>query len=270
MAITGVKKFAAGAVLTASDTNQYLSRGVFVFASAAARTSAFSTAGITLEEGWTSYLLDTNQVEIYDGAAWVGLGVNPLLMTQGGATTGQGLTWSGTAWAPTTLTVSPLISDQVLGADAASVVFSSIPQTFKHLEVRASVRSTLAATSADRLWIRVNGDTSANYSTSRLIGNGAAVVSDTQGGTGCEIGYTYGATATANLYSAHRIEFPNYTAAYTKAFDGTFAARLNGSYEIGTNGGYWNNTAAITSLTVLSQGGGNLKAGTRVTLYGWA
>ena len=73
MAITGVKNFTAGAVLTASDVNQYLSRGVFVFASAAARTSAFSAAGITLSEGWFSYLTDTNSTEYYDGAAWVPL-----------------------------------------------------------------------------------------------------------------------------------------------------------------------------------------------------
>lgn len=103
MAITGVKTFTAGSVLTASDVNQYLARGVFVFASAAARTTAFTAASITLTEGWVSYLQDTNAVEVYDGTAWVGLAVSPLLMTQGGATSGQALTWSGSAWAPTTI-----------------------------------------------------------------------------------------------------------------------------------------------------------------------
>ena len=70
MAITGVKNFQIGAILTAADLNTY-NRGVFVFASAAARTSAFSSAGITLAEGWFSYLVDTNSTEYYDGAAWV-------------------------------------------------------------------------------------------------------------------------------------------------------------------------------------------------------
>jgi hypothetical protein len=70
MAITGVKNFQAGAILTAADLNTY-NRGVFVFANAAARTSAFSSAGITLTEGWFSYLTDTNSTEYYDGAAWV-------------------------------------------------------------------------------------------------------------------------------------------------------------------------------------------------------
>lgn len=70
MAITGVKNFQAGAILTAADLNTY-NRGVFVFASAAARTSAFSSAGITLTEGWMSYLVDTNSTEVYNGSAWV-------------------------------------------------------------------------------------------------------------------------------------------------------------------------------------------------------
>ena len=69
MSITGVKNFQIGAILTAADLNTY-NRGVFVFASAAARTSAFSSAGITLAEGWFSYLVDTNSTEFYNGAAW--------------------------------------------------------------------------------------------------------------------------------------------------------------------------------------------------------
>ena len=32
---------------------------------------SFSAAGITLTEGWVSYLQDTNHVEYYDGSAWV-------------------------------------------------------------------------------------------------------------------------------------------------------------------------------------------------------
>jgi microcystin-dependent protein len=70
VAIIGVKNFQIGAILTAADLNTY-NRGVFVFADAAARTSAFSSAGITLAEGWFSYLTGTNSTEYYDGAAWV-------------------------------------------------------------------------------------------------------------------------------------------------------------------------------------------------------
>jgi hypothetical protein len=70
MAGTGYKLFATGDVLTAAQVNTYLmQQTVMVFASSAARTSALS--GV-LAEGMVSYLQDTNTLEVYDGAAWVG------------------------------------------------------------------------------------------------------------------------------------------------------------------------------------------------------
>jgi hypothetical protein len=80
VAIIGVKNFQIGAILTAADLNTY-NRGVFVFADAAARTSAFSSAGITLTEGWFSYLTGTNSTEYYDGAAWVAVAAANVIST---------------------------------------------------------------------------------------------------------------------------------------------------------------------------------------------
>ena len=63
----GFKTFATGDVLTAGDTNGYLMQGVLVFADAAARSAA-----ITLpQEGQTSYLKDTDVIQVYSGSAWV-------------------------------------------------------------------------------------------------------------------------------------------------------------------------------------------------------
>jgi hypothetical protein len=70
MAGAGYKLFATGDVLTAAQVNTYLmQQTVMVFASSAARTSALS--GV-LAEGMVSYLQDSNTLEVYDGAAWVG------------------------------------------------------------------------------------------------------------------------------------------------------------------------------------------------------
>lgn len=74
MAITGTKLWASGDVVTAADVNQYLMRGVKVFADAATRTAAYGGVGEpTLETGEMSYLLDTLTVEVYDGSAWVAI-----------------------------------------------------------------------------------------------------------------------------------------------------------------------------------------------------
>jgi hypothetical protein len=63
----GFKDFTTGEVLTAADVDGYLMQGVWVFASAAARTSAVASP----QEGNMSFLKDTNSLEYYSGAAWV-------------------------------------------------------------------------------------------------------------------------------------------------------------------------------------------------------
>jgi hypothetical protein len=96
MAGAGYKLFNTGDVLTAAQVNTYLQEQVvMVFANAAARTTALS--GV-LAEGMVSYLKDTDALEIYSGATWVGYGSGDIT----GVTTGtdSGLTGgvtSGTA-----------------------------------------------------------------------------------------------------------------------------------------------------------------------------
>ncbi len=72
MAGLGRRTFQAGEVLTASNVMAYLQdQAVMNFAGTAARGSAIGTA---VSEGMVSYLADSNAVEVYDGAAWLGLG----------------------------------------------------------------------------------------------------------------------------------------------------------------------------------------------------
>jgi len=64
----GFKDFAVGEVLTSQDVDNFLMRQtVMVFDDAAARTTALSAV---LTEGMTTYLKDTNAVEVYDGTAF--------------------------------------------------------------------------------------------------------------------------------------------------------------------------------------------------------
>ena len=81
MAITGTKQWVAAEVVTAADVNQYLMRGVKVFASAAARDAAYGGVGEpTLEAGETCYLLDVLTMTVYNGSTWdlVGAGADIL------------------------------------------------------------------------------------------------------------------------------------------------------------------------------------------------
>ena len=83
----GLKTFVTGDVLTAADTNGYLMQGVWVFASAAARSAAVTSP----QEGNMSYLKDTDSTEYYSGSAWTAVG------SGGGMTLISTTTLSGTS-----------------------------------------------------------------------------------------------------------------------------------------------------------------------------
>jgi len=91
MAGLGRKVWGAGDVLAAADVNGYLmDQSVMTFADATARTAAIAAP----TEGMVSFLQDTDALEYYDGAAWVGVS-NPGDITSvvaGTALTGGGTT----------------------------------------------------------------------------------------------------------------------------------------------------------------------------------
>jgi hypothetical protein len=87
MAGAGAKLFTSGSVLTAAQVNTYLmDQTVMVFADATARTNAFGGVGEpVLSEGMMSYLLDVNQVQVYNGSSWVAIGGGGLNTSTDGA-----------------------------------------------------------------------------------------------------------------------------------------------------------------------------------------
>ena len=101
----GFKDFVTGEVLTAADVDGYLMQGIWVFANAAARTSAVTSP----QEGNYSFLKDTNSTEYYDGSAWVavggGGGGGKVLQVVQGTLTSAAST-SGSSYVDTGLTVS--------------------------------------------------------------------------------------------------------------------------------------------------------------------
>ena len=85
----GFKTFTTGEVLTAGDVNGYLMQGINVFASSAARAAAITSP----QEGQYSFLKDTNALEYYDGAAWVGAPVGDITAV----TAGTGISGGGSS-----------------------------------------------------------------------------------------------------------------------------------------------------------------------------
>jgi hypothetical protein len=75
MAGLGARLFPTLSKLTSAQVNGYLmDQTIMRFASTAARDAAFGGAGEpTLAEGMTCYLDDTNEIQSYNGSAWVGV-----------------------------------------------------------------------------------------------------------------------------------------------------------------------------------------------------
>jgi hypothetical protein len=71
MAGAGFKTFVDGDVLTAAEVNGFLmSQAVMVFDDATDRSTQL---GGSVSEGMVSYLKDTDNIQFYDGSAWIDL-----------------------------------------------------------------------------------------------------------------------------------------------------------------------------------------------------
>jgi hypothetical protein len=148
---SGYRTFTAGEVLTASNVQNYLQdQAVMVFGGSAARSSAIGTANF--EEGMTSYLTDTDKLEVYNGTNWVGV-------------------------APTSTSGLTFISSTTIGASVSSVSLpaSTFTSTYDGYRVVFDASTTTSAPSAAvRFRFRVGGSdntTASSYNHTGWIAN---------------------------------------------------------------------------------------------------
>lgn len=161
------------------------------------------------------------------------------------------------------------IASQTVGSGGASTVtFNNIPQGYTDLLVKASTRSSNAAT-GDALLVYFNGATG-NFSHRFLIGDGTNTYSGTTGYSAPPsygwIGYSTGATGTANTFGNTDMYIPNYTSSNYKSIssDSVFENNATNAAQL-LCANLWSSTSAITSMTFL--GNTTLQYST-ITLYG--
>jgi hypothetical protein len=155
------------------------------------------------------------------------------------------------------LTYTP-IATQTLSSAASSVTFSSISGSYTDLVL--VVNATFSNASTANLLMQFNGDTTSNYSATRLLGDGSAASSGRVSGTYMMIGDINNA-----LFSSI-INIQNYanTTTYKTALARTgFAGGYLGAYV-----GLWRSTSAITSVLIGYNGSGTFAVGSTFSLYG--
>jgi hypothetical protein len=154
-----------------------------------------------------------------------------------------------------------LLSDQTLGANAATVTFSAIPGTYKDLRIEYEARQTAAADI--EFYVRFNSDAGANYQfyVENRFGTGNSATA-----TMARCGACASSGTTANVYSFGAIDIYGYTAARFKNLQsrGFYPAGLFEDRDSST----WRSNAVVTQADLLFSGAQLFAAGSRFRLYG--
>jgi hypothetical protein len=161
------------------------------------------------------------------------------------------------------------LSTVTVGAGgAASISFTSIPQTYADLKILVSGRLDYSGGIYGKLKINFNSVTT-GYTTRTIYSDGNALASQSTSNTDMSISLATDAL-TASVFGNMEIYIPNYTSANNKSYSIDAVAETNGTYTpMDLSANLWSNSAAITSI-VLSAGsnGGNFKQYSTATLYG--
>jgi hypothetical protein len=152
----------------------------------------------------------------------------------------------------------------------SSVVFSSIPNTYKHLQLRYIARTTVANVNDGYINMQFNGDTTLNYYFLHYLqGEGSGTPAAGAVGVNYVIytGVASGNSSTSDVFGAGVVDILDYANTnkrkVTKALSGM---DNNGAGKASLASGIWLSTAAITQITI--GGNGTLMQNSRFALYG--
>ena len=167
------------------------------------------------------------------------------------------------------------IASYTIGSGGSlDVTFSSIPTTYKHLQIRYMLRNSGANVTDGYSTVQFNGDTTnGNYYFGHLLyGTGSGTPTSTALGTNAIIftGGGAGNNASANIFGAGVIDILDYRNGNkyptVRSLGGVDA---NGSGAIYLSSGSWYNTSAITSIRFGTAAfGANMMQYSHIALYG--
>jgi hypothetical protein len=164
-----------------------------------------------------------------------------------------------------------------------TITFSSIPQTFTHLQLRSHARVENGG-SLGQVWLQFNGDTASNYyyftrtmdNTNSPTGpwdSADAVNLNEANHTKAILENASGSGASANYFSCGVTDIQFYTDTNRlkslRTRVGTVASVAStGQVSAGFNTNLWNSTAAVSSITLTFGAGNSVAAGSHFALYG--
>lgn len=180
------------------------------------------------------------------------------------------------------MAVCEAITTSYLESSQNSITFSSIPSTYEHLQIRASLRDSGTGNySAVKMWFATGGgshDTGTNYTFHQIYGYGSTIKSEMS--TNYNHARAYGLAAndtspwvknpvfsTCNILL---IDYANTSKNTTWEHNGySHVSHDYTNYETFASfgGGMWNNTGAVDKIVFGCEGAPYLR-GSTITLYG--
>ena len=162
------------------------------------------------------------------------------------------------------------IATYTLGSSQATISFTSIASTYKHLQLRIMGRTTRTSSTQNSFIYTFNGSSSGYGYTHRLYGQGSgSALADAPNGSTYSFGVSIPTDGSAaNVMGVAVMDILDY--ANTNKYKTTRilgGGDQNGSGEIHFNSGLWQNTAAINRID-LSVDSFNWAAKTTIALYG--
>jgi hypothetical protein len=145
------------------------------------------------------------------------------------------------------------------------ITFSSIPQTYKHLQIRYTAKNSSSATQMN---ITMNAITSGVYSRHSLLGNGSSVTSTAATSqTAIPLVESMASSTTASAVAAGVIDLLDYSSTSKNTTLRAFYGMADNINRVYLSSGLYNQTTAVSSLT-LTASANNFAALSRFSLYG--
>lgn len=163
-----------------------------------------------------------------------------------------------------------LISTTLLTGTQNAISLTSIPGTYKHLQLRYTLRGDSGFTGGQNVDITFNSDTGSNYAWHQMSSSGSTPT--TSGASSQSVirqnqGYPLGGNA-SGIYCAAVMDILDYASTTkTKTVRRMQGVLVPSNSWIKLDSGLWNSTDALTSINI-SGTNNNFVAGSRVSLYG--
>lgn len=162
------------------------------------------------------------------------------------------------------------IATTLVSSASSTITFSSIPQTYKHLQIRLTAQNDSAAFSA-LVGFYLNGSqASSTYTCHRMVGQGGSITPVSNEPTNNVLmGAIYAGNFGGPWFSSVVIDILDYASTSKNTTTRFLMNGISGTNPHITYGsGLWLNTAAVTSISLASLSGGAYASGSRFSLYG--